>query len=237
MSLSRARSCLLAVVAPCLLLSFSGCGAFEPLDPGAGGGGGGGAVGGGSGGSGGGGGGSSGTGGGAAAGTPVRVQPTTSTTAIPSASTACSGSTLGSKGDRVAVNTPVSVTGTAVSSLTLRCDLGVYFGEPTRKAVVAWNGTGALSSLLWLAEVHSPQGRQYVTASGQRVFASFTVGADSTGSPSWSQTFVTWDDGAGATAYGVTDVAANGQRAGSDVDWRDRVGRMALADRPAQKNK
>jgi hypothetical protein len=175
-------------------------------------------VGGGSGGSGGGTGGSSGTGGGAAGGTPVRVQPTTSTTAIPSGSTACSGSTLGTKGDRVAINTPVSVTGTAVSSLTLRYDLGVYFGEPTRKAVVAWNGTGALSSLLWLAEVHSPQGRQYVTASGQRVFASFTVGAipaaggtfgtDSTGSPSWSQTFVTWDDGAGATAYGVTDTAA-----------------------------
>jgi len=131
---------------------------------------------------------------------------------------ACTGTARGSKGDRVAINTPVSVTGTTVSSLTLRYEMGTYFGEPTRRAVVAWNGSGTLSGLLWLAEVHNPQGRQYVTAGGKRVFASFTVGSipaaggtfgtDTTGSPSWSQTFVTWDDGAGATVNGVTDTNA-----------------------------
>jgi hypothetical protein len=196
----------------------SGSGSVGGSGGGSVGGSGGGSVGG----SGGSGGGSVGGGGGGGAtggtGTPVRVQPTTQTTAIPANSMNCSGNTYGSKGDLPAINTPVSIAGTSVTMLTLRYDMNFYFGEPTRKAVVSWNGTGSLSNVLWLAEVHDKQGRQYVTSSGQRVFASYLVGtirgpgagfgSDTTGSPSWSQAFVTWDDAATATAFGVPETAA-----------------------------
>lgn len=133
-------------------------------------------------------------------GAPVSVNPSTLTTTIPVNSTACSGSTLGDSGDLVAINTPLQVENTTVSDLILRYDMDSFFGEPTRKAVVSWQGTGGLYSLQWLAEVHNPQGQQY-TAGGQRVYASYLTGSipsagagfgfDSTGSPDWAKTFVT----------------------------------------------
>ncbi len=188
-----------------VLMSVSllvGCGA----EPGSGAGGG----------SGGGTGGGSGGAGGTQVGTPVTVSPTTATTPI-STVVKCSGATLGSAADVTAMNVPVFESTTKVTALTLRYDMGTYFGEPTRKAVISWQGTGSISNLLWLAEVVDSQGKQYVTASGARVFASYQVGSikgpgagfgtDSTGSPSWSQTFVTYDDSAG-TSFGVTDVEA-----------------------------
>lgn len=164
-----------------------------------------------------------GTGGGAGGGslgTPVTITATTATTPIPANSMACSGATLGSKADLEAVNLPLAAAGVSVSTLTLRYEMGSYFGEPTRRAVASWTGSGALSSIGWLAEVQSPSGRQYVNAAGARVFASFQTGSfrgpgagfgvDTTGSPAWSQTFVTWDPAAGQTVNGVTDIEAKG---------------------------
>lgn len=163
-------------------------------------------------------GGGSASGGGSAQGTPVTVTATTTTVAIPSGGTAaCSGSTLGAKADLNAINTPVFQGSTNVQSLTLRYEMSSYFGEPTRKAVISWTGSGAMSSLQWLAEVQDMQGRQYLATGGQRVFASYNVGSikgpgegfgtDSTGSPSWSQTFVTFDNAAGV-ANGISDTDA-----------------------------
>lgn len=148
------------------------------------------------------------------AGTPtaVVVNATTPTTSIGTESR-CSGKQMGTEGDLPAVNAPVVSGATRVDALTLRYYLNQYFGEPTRRATVAWEGTGSLSSLLWLAEVQSPEGRQYVTADGERVFAAFNVGTikeagagfgtDVSGSPSWSQTFVTYASRDGAVNYGV----------------------------------
>jgi hypothetical protein len=150
-------------------------------------------------------------------GTAVVIRPSTTTTTIPANATSCSGSTYGAKGDLTATTVPVCEGSTRVTSLTLRYDMNAYFGEPTRRAVVAWEGSGALSSVQWLAEVQNAQGRQYVTASGKRVFASYLVGSikgpgqgfgtDSTGSPSWSQTFVVYDPATGV-ANGVSDTEA-----------------------------
>lgn len=167
-----------------------------------------------------GGGGGSSTGGGAGGGSsssvPVTVNPTTSTTAIPTTQQ-CSGTTYGDSGDKPAINTPVSITGVSVTALTLRYDMDIYFGEPTRRATISWEGTGSLSSVQWLAEVHDTQGRQYVNSSGQRVFASYNLGTirgpgqgfgtDTTGSPSWSETFVTYSN-TGGVMNGVTEADA-----------------------------
>jgi hypothetical protein len=154
---------------------------------------------------------------GSCSGTAVVIRPSTQTTTIPANATSCSGATYGSKGDLVATTVPVCEGSTRVTALTLRYDMNAYFGEPTRKAVVAWEGSGGLSGVQWLAEVQSSQGRQYVTASGKRVFASYLVGSikgpgqgfgtDSTGSPSWSQTFVVYDPATGV-ADGVPEAEA-----------------------------
>ncbi len=156
-------------------------------------------------------------GGGTRAGTPVTVSATTTTVAIPVGSTNCTSSTYGNKGDLPATNVPVFEGTTEVTTLTLRYDASYYFGEPTQGAVVSWAGTGSLANVQWLAEVQDTQGRQYVTTGGKRIFASFDVGVikgpgagfgtNTTGSPNWSQTFVTYDSLAGS-AYGVTDVEA-----------------------------
>lgn len=158
-------------------------------------------------------------------GTPVTINATTQTTSIPVNSMNCSGNTLGSKGDLPAINLPVFVGATQVTAFTLRYDMGTFFGEPTRAAVCSWDGTGSLGAgVQWVAEVHDQQGRQYVNAAGKRVFASYLLGTikgpgqgfgtDTTGSPSWAQTFVTWDAATTSTKYEVTtDEAKNIYRA------------------------
>jgi len=161
--------------------------------------------------------GSPGDAGGGSCTTPVVVKPTTMTTAIPVSSTNCSGATYGTKGDLDAFTVPVCESATKVTKLTLRYDMGYYIGEPTRKAVISWEGTGAISSVQWLAEVQDMQGRQYVMGNGKRVFASYNVGSikgpgqgfgiDSTGSPFWNETFVVYDETTGV-ANGVSDVDA-----------------------------
>jgi hypothetical protein len=151
-------------------------------------------------------------------GTPVTVTATTPTTTIPTVAK-CSGDTYGSKGDLTAINTPVFVGSDLVSSLILRYDMGYYFGEPTRRAVISWEGKGSLSSIQWLAEVQDPaSGKQYVSSTGKRVWASYNVGSikdpgagfgtDSTGSPNWSETFVTYEDATGVVFNSVSDVDA-----------------------------
>jgi hypothetical protein len=153
-------------------------------------------------------------------GTPVTVTVTTPTTPIPAMAMACSGDTYGSKGDLTAINTPVFVATDSVSSLILRYDMGYYFGEPTRRATISWEGMGSLSSVQWLAEVQDKSGKQYVSSTGKRVWASYNLGTipgpgagfgtDSTGSPNWSATFVTYDDAMGVVFNSVSDVDAKG---------------------------
>jgi hypothetical protein len=153
-------------------------------------------------------------------GTPVTVTVTTPTTPIPAMAMSCSGDTYGSKGDLTAINTPVFVASDYVSSLILRYDMGYYFGEPTRRATISWEGMGSLSSVQWLAEVQDKSGKQYVSSTGKRVWASYNLGTipapgagfgtDSTGSPNWSATFVTYDDAMGVVFNSVSDVDAKG---------------------------
>lgn len=146
-------------------------------------------------------------------GTPVVITSSTSTAQIPT-TVNCTGSTVGSAADLPVVNTPLYSSGGAhVTSMRLKYDMSSFIGEPTRKAVIGWSGSGSLYNVSWLAEVHNKNGAQYVTGSGNRVFASYIVGTvpkpdagfgwDTTGSPSWSQVFVTYAPSAGTT-FGVT---------------------------------
>jgi len=121
--------------------------------------------------------------------------------------------------DNPALNTPFSVGQTTVSSLTFRTEMNTYFGEPTRRGTLKWEGTGGFSSLFWVAEVMNETGTaQYVTASGKRVFATWELGywpgagmgfgSDSTGSPGWYETFKTYNSANNNFENGVTEETA-----------------------------
>lgn len=136
-------------------------------------------------------------------GTPATLSPTTPTTSIPNESI-CSGDEASASGDLDAVNTPLFAGDTHVSRFSARYELSSFFGEPTRAVAFAWEGTGLLGDVTWVAEVQTQDGNfQYVTDAGQRVYASWEGGTigdpgegfgfDTTGSPSWDETFVTYD--------------------------------------------
>lgn len=159
-----------------------------------------------------------GAGGGTSSGTPVTVNPTTSTTSIPPNAMNCTMDPLGDQGELSAVNLPVFVSGTEVTSLRLKYDVDAFLGDPTRIGEIAWDGTGSLSSVQWLAEVQDTSGRQFVTGSGRRVFVSFPGGAltgpgqgfgfDTTASIYWVDAFVTWDATAANVVANVTEEEA-----------------------------
>lgn len=136
-------------------------------------------------------------------GTPTTLSPTTPTTAIPSVE-ACSGDEAGASGDLEALNTPLFSGDTYVDAFSARYEMSNFFGEPTRAIAFAWEGTGLLGDVTWVAEVQTQDGNyQYVSDAGQRVYASWEGGTigdpgegfgfDTTGSPSWDETFVTYD--------------------------------------------
>lgn len=140
-------------------------------------------------------------GGGGDPGDPADLTSTTPTTSIPGVEN-CQGDSLGSGGDLGAVNTPLVQGDIRIDSLTLRYEMDSFLGEPTRLATIAWEGTGGLYDVDWFAEVLTADGgSQYVNAAGQRVYASYRLGTvpdagdgfgtDATGSPNWSETFVT----------------------------------------------
>jgi hypothetical protein len=99
--------------------------------------------------------------------------------------------------------------------MNLRYRMGSLLGEPTRSAVISWQGEGSIYSVGWIAEVLDKNGNQYVTAGGERVYASYDVGVipppgksggwDVSGSPAWSQTFATYS---GGVSFGVSEAEA-----------------------------
>lgn len=152
------------------------------------------------------------------AGGPAALRFDTPTTSIPAESDACSGDTFGDSGELEALNTPlINDDGDVrIDALTLRYDMGSFFGEPTRSGIIAWEGEGGLYDILWAAEVLTADGgAQYTNGRGQRVYASYLLGAfpdagdgfgfDTTGSPNWTETFMVWDESAGALAFGVEE--------------------------------
>ncbi|UXP32921.1 hypothetical protein N6H18_02995 [Reichenbachiella agarivorans] len=99
-----------------------------------------------------------------------------------------------------------------VTSLTLRYELGIFFGEVTRKAVFKWEGLGSISGVLWGAAVINENG-EHLTLDGNPLYMSWEEGTfegpgegfgwDVTGSPSWSDVFLLLDKSKGEFYQGV----------------------------------
>lgn len=117
--------------------------------------------------------------------------------------------------ERVAINTPVANSDTTVTSLTFLTEMYRFFGEPMRRGTLKWEGSGSFYDIRWAAEVLNEAGTaQYVTAAGQRVFASWGLGSwkgpgedygsDVTGSPGWAETFVVYNPASNSFDYGVS---------------------------------
>lgn len=140
---------------------------------------------------------------------------TTPTTSIPSNPPSKTCTNRDEAIESVAINTPVANSDTTVTSLTFLTEMYRFFGEPMRKGTLKWQGTGSFYQILWAAEVLNEAGTaQFVNAAGQRVFASWGLGSwggpgedygwDVTGSPSWAETFVVYNQSTNRFEYGVS---------------------------------
>lgn len=121
--------------------------------------------------------------------------------------------------ESVALNTPVQQGGTTINSLTFKTYMDTYFGDAIRRGTLKWEGVGSFSQIFWAAEVMDESGtRQYVTASGKRVFTSYLLGtwkgpgqgfgSDMSGSPWWHEVFKVYNPATNKFENGVSEAEA-----------------------------
>lgn len=123
---------------------------------------------------------------------------------------------LGATGE-ISMNCEYSHDGLTVSSLTLKYQLGILFGEVTRKAVFKWEGQGSLYDVYWGAAVLDAQGN-HLAIGGNPLYMSWEEGTfegpgegfgwDVSGSPSWSDVFLFYDESEGTFYQGVDQATA-----------------------------
>lgn len=123
---------------------------------------------------------------------------------------------LGATGE-ISMNCEYSHDGLTVSSLTLKYQLGILFGEVTRKAVFKWEGQGSLYDVYWGAAVLDAQGN-HLAVGGKPLYMSWEEGTfegpgegfgwDVSGSPSWSDVFLFYNEAEGTFYQGVDQTTA-----------------------------
>ena len=99
-----------------------------------------------------------------------------------------------------------------ISNITVKYSISHFFGEPTRKAVMKWEGSGSIGDIKWAGQLLDNDG-QAIMYNDRPVYCSYLVGTingpgegygwDVTGSPSWEELFVYLDNETLETSFDI----------------------------------
>lgn len=115
-----------------------------------------------------------------------------------------------------------------ITTITLRYAMDSFFGEPTRQAIFSYDGDFEVVDAEWVVQVFGLDGEP-IEVDGEDVYVGWEEGVwagsgdgfgwDSTGSPSWSETFAHYSPGdAALTEFIDADAAKDIYRAGFTLD-------------------